>query len=224
MSSIRASFIVILSLMLAGCSNKGPAHLKFTCAFTDYTYYAGTKELLGDYVNNYILVSFDSLATESQIRQKITANKDFDQNYAYLYGSSKNIALRLSKSKNCDEMAALIGMLEMDPMVNYASYCFKSSCSNVLGYQYSANSNFCIGSNSNYFLVKLIDQYNLTALNQIAAETNTEIVSRDSFMHSWYVLKTTKKSKGNGLQMANYFQETGKFKATEAALFYIPVE
>ncbi len=215
--------VFFLSILLTGCSKNDDDSIKSTCQFTNYYYTAGTKEIIGNYINNYILVSFDSLATESQIRQKIAATKEFDQNYRYYYTTEKNIPLRLSQTKSCDEMADFMASLEKDPIVNYTSYCMTSSCGNVLGYQFM-NSNFCIGSSSDQFNVKVIDQHNLTDLNRLAAETNTEIISQNSFMPTIFTLRTNKKSKGSAMQMANYFYETGKFISSQAAIFFIPVE
>ncbi len=71
---------------------------------------------------------------------------------------------------------------------------------------------------SNYFYVKLRKEGDLEILRSIAKSTNTKIIEQDKFMPLWFTLSCTRLSKGNALEMANYFYETSKFAYAEPDL------
>ena len=84
--------------------------------------------------------------------------------------------------------------------------------------------NLCINSYGSYFYVKVFDNNDLSDLNQIIAETNTELVKQDEFMPKWFELRATKNSNGDALKMANYFYETGLFECSEPGISKFPVD
>lgn len=68
---------------------------------------------------------------------------------------------------------------------------------------------------SELFHVKLKSADDMRTLQKVAGETKTTIVGRNKFMPTWYTLSCNKKSRGNALEMANYFYHTGKFVTAE---------
>ncbi len=71
---------------------------------------------------------------------------------------------------------------------------------------------------SNLFYVKLKTSEDLIFLEKLARENNVEIVGNNKYMPLWFTLSCSKFSKGNALQMANYFYELGKFEAAQPDL------
>lgn len=71
---------------------------------------------------------------------------------------------------------------------------------------------------SHLFYVRLFEPEDLYKLEKLAKENGVEILGKNSFMNSWYILSCDKKSKGNALEMANIFYETGLFSAAQPDL------
>lgn len=71
---------------------------------------------------------------------------------------------------------------------------------------------------SQYFYVKLNKEEDTKLLEIIAKENNVNIVGNDSFMPLWFILSCDKNSKGNALEMANLFYETGRFASAQPDL------
>ena len=66
-----------------------------------------------------------------------------------------------------------------------------------------------------YVYVFVKDVNDLSDLYAVVQETNTRIIEQDPYMPRWFTISAGKNSKGNALQMANYFYETGKFAAAQ---------
>ena len=74
----------------------------------------------------------------------------------------------------------------------------------------------CVNSYSNFFHVKVKNANDLSDLNRLVSETNTWIEYRnDSPFQQWFLLGADKNSRGDALEMANYFYETGLFESSE---------
>jgi|GEM_PF-5996675 len=71
---------------------------------------------------------------------------------------------------------------------------------------------------SHLFYVKLHSIDDIDELKNIASQTNTTIMGNTKHLPNWYVLTSNSDSKGNSIEMAKYFYETGKFVATEPDL------
>jgi cell wall-associated protease len=71
---------------------------------------------------------------------------------------------------------------------------------------------------SQYFYVKIKREQDLKLLDDLAKQNRVEIVGNDSFMPLWYILSCDKNSKGNALEMANLFYETGHFSSAQPDL------
>lgn len=66
--------------------------------------------------------------------------------------------------------------------------------------------------------MRLFKAEDIDKLKDFAKENNVEILGRNIFMPLWYTLSCTKYSKGNALEMANAFYESGIFRAAEPDL------
>ncbi len=71
---------------------------------------------------------------------------------------------------------------------------------------------------SNYFYVKLKDGNDFKLLEKMAVENRVEIVGHDVYMPKWYLLSCDKLSKGNALDLANLFYESGQFEEAQPDL------
>lgn len=69
---------------------------------------------------------------------------------------------------------------------------------------------------SHLFYVKLNNMNDLSILENEAKSKNVVIVGQNRFMPLWFTLSCKKKTKGNALDMANYFYETNLFAESEA--------
>ncbi len=216
-------YILLFTLLLTGCKKDTPEDLPpGTCNYIDFYYYNNAKYNLGELANEYILVAFDTTYSDTDIRKFISSVNDFDQNYRYTLYSWKAAALKFNKPKTCEEISDIIFTLKKNPIVEYTHYTIKTNdCINAI---FQPIGKLCVNSYSNYFYVKVIDQNNLTDLHKIIAETKTELVQQFQFMPQWFVLKSTKNSKGDGLKMANYFYESKLFLAAEPDALKFPVE
>ena len=81
----------------------------------------------------------------------------------------------------------------------------------------------CIIIDSNCFS-KVFDTNNLTDLYKMISSTNTVFVEEMKFLKGWYVIKVTPNSKGDAIQMSNYFSESKLFEYSELDFGYYPVE
>jgi cell wall-associated protease len=71
---------------------------------------------------------------------------------------------------------------------------------------------------SQYFYVKLKKEKDIEILESLARDNQVEILGNDSFMPLWYILSCDKNSKGNALDMANLFYESGYFTSAQPDL------
>ncbi|MDO9553744.1 S8 family serine peptidase [Rhodonellum sp.] len=71
---------------------------------------------------------------------------------------------------------------------------------------------------SQYFYVKLKNEKDFEILESLANQNQVEIMGNDTFMPLWYILSCDKNSKGNALEMANFFYESRYFDSAEPDL------
>ncbi|MDR2968910.1 MAG: S8 family serine peptidase [Tannerellaceae bacterium] len=69
---------------------------------------------------------------------------------------------------------------------------------------------------TNLFLVLLKPKTDLAKLEELAKENSVEMLGADKDIPGWYYLACTNGSKGNSLEMANLFYETGLFEESNA--------
>ncbi len=225
MKNIVLSTLILASLFTA--CKKDETTQQSSCDFTDFKYYNGQKDNLGALQNNYILIGIDTTYRDNQIDSLITTLSPVDPDYNYTIHSVsqyrfKEIPLRLKSPKNCEEITQIILDFEQNNMIAYAHYTMETnSCKNLTG---EVIGNLCINSYGSSFYVKVFNENDLTDLNQVIKETNTELVEQNKFMPKWFELRATKTSKGDALKMANYFYETGLFENSEPSISKYSVE
>lgn len=226
MKNIILAFMTF-ALLFTGCRKDDDITPQSNCEFTGFKYYNETQDYLGEMSNNYILVGVDTTYSDTQIQNLISTVTYLDQNYTYTIHTTgqykfKEIPLRLKSSKNCGQIAHIISELEQNAIVSYVHYTMKTdNCENLIWEQIG---NLCINSYGSNFYVKVFNESDLTDLNQIIAETNTEFVKQNEFMPKLFELRATKNSNGDALKMANYFYETGLFEYSEPGISKYPVE
>ena len=114
--------------------------------------------------------------------------------------------------KTCTQLKDIILAVEESSIIAYANLAF--------WWEYGIEK-AQITSFSPYFDVIVKDRNNLSDLYAVAQETKTTIMERSEHLafSSGFTLRANKDSKGNALQMANYFVETGKFRHADAQWF-----
>ncbi|WP_353549632.1 hypothetical protein [Sediminibacterium sp. KACHI17] len=214
-------YCLLLSCLLMGCDKYSETVIEpSTCKFINYCYFGDSTATLGELSNSYILVAFDSNATESQIRSFIRSEKEFDSTFTYtLYGNTA--PLKFKQSKDCQDITAFIATLQKDPMVTFVHYTMKTDCSYTFMPILASR---CVNTYSNFFTVKIKDANDLTDLHTMIKLTGTKLVEQDRFSPQWFTLKADKNSKGDALHMANHFKESKLFERAEPKLLKIPVE
>jgi hypothetical protein len=216
-------FLLTLSLLVLSSCNKEDSKY---CKFIDFKYYNNAKYFLGELSNDYLLIGVDTSYSDSQIQSFTSSIKEFDQNYNFTITKSgsykyKSFVIKLNRSKNCSKITRLISKLEKNEMVSFAHYTMKTDdCTNYFG---ESMGNLCVSTFGSEFYVKVMNENDLTSLNQMIQETNTQLISQEQFMPKVFVLRATKNSKGNALAMANYFHESSLFEFSEPNIIKIPV-
>lgn len=71
---------------------------------------------------------------------------------------------------------------------------------------------------SDLFVVKLHPMGDPGQLFDMARKHHVQVIGQNRFMPEWYTVSLTRKSKGNALEMANLFYESGIFAASEPDL------
>lgn len=219
-----APLIILLLFFTSSCQKEIEKSL---CNFTDFYYYKNEPYSLGKMSEEYILIGTDTSNSDNAIKTFIQSNSYFNQNFDFKIHKFNNyqykqITLKLSKTRNCSEIANLLSEIEKNAIVDYAHYTIQTEdCSNDI---WESIGNKCVNSYSSLFYVKVKDMNNLSAFYNTIHETNTIIKEQNQFMENWFLLNADKNSKGNALQMANYFYETGLFSSSEPDIIKIAVE
>jgi len=174
----------------------------------------GEKQFFADlFINNWLYIGFDNKVKDNEIVDYLNKTglfKTVDVTKIYRPNESphnKNEHIRLfvntKERKTCSQLKEIINMLEKSPIIVAADLAFCQTyynCSVKMSY-------------TNFIYVKVKDKDDLSDLYAVTQETNTWIdESRiDSAYPDLFYVVINKNSKGNVLQMANYFGETGKF-------------
>jgi hypothetical protein len=218
---------LIFNFLLIGCSEDDNQTIQNSCDFIDFKYYNGAQDYLGEMSNDYLLIGIDTTYSDSQIQTFISNLAQFDQSYNYSIHhignyKFKEIPLKFTSSKTCEEITQIISDMEQNQIISYAHYTMQTdNCENLI---WEPIGDLCVNSYGSNFYVKVFDENDLTNLNQVLLQTNTELVEQNQFMPKWYELRATKTSNGDALEMANYFYETGLFEYSEPGISKYPVE
>lgn len=238
---MKKSFLSILTLvlLLMSCNTNDDTNIEeedttvteeentpSMCDFINFKYYQGEEDFLGELAHNYVLVAFDTIRSDTQIQNFIAAENEFDQNYIYTiydHGDKyKEVPLKLVQSKTCEEITQLISVLEQNAIVSYVHYTMQTDDCTV--YIDEPMGDLCVFTYSSVFYVKVFDENDLTDLEDMIAQTNTELIHQNPFTTNWFSLRATKESNGDALAMANYFFESGLFEHSEPNITKYPVE
>jgi hypothetical protein len=216
-------YLLLLGTLLMGCDKYTEEVIEpSTCNFIDFYYYQDSTISLGELSNNYVVVAFDTNTTESEIKNFIAADKEFDPAYRYRLYSNKIAALKLKQSKSCEEITKLITTLQKSPIIDFVHYAMKTNdCTDNFG---NNMGNLCVNSYSDHFYVKVKNTNDLTDLNKMIKLTGTELVEQYAFDPYWFILRANKNSKGDALRMANHFKESKLFVHSGPNPWKLPVE
>lgn len=225
---MKQLFLLICIVTLISCTKNDETELaQSSCDFINFKYYNGNPDLLGEMSNEYILIAVDTIYNNTEIENFISTTSIFDQNYNYTIHNIANykfkeIPLKLNASKNCEEIAQIILHLNQNSIISYVHYTMKTdNCNNSI---WEPIGDLCINSYGSNFYVKVFDENDLTDLNQLITQTNSEFVEQNQFMVKWFELRATKASNRDGLAMANFFYESGLFEHSEPEISKYPIE
>jgi len=189
------------------------------CNCKDELYYYkegnSNKNFLSDqFVNNYLVIGFERHIVDEEIVVFINNSGIFNpvkseeiyyypqNNDSYYYPT---LLVNTKNKYTCSQFKEIITTMEESPIVAYTSFTF-------------SNYGYDIRAWSNIFHLSVKDKDDLSDLYAIVQETNSLIIEQNEFSPHRFMLVTNKFSKyKNGLQMANYFYETGKFISAECS-------
>lgn len=187
------------------------------CDCKEELYYSyGDEKVFLDslFLNDHLLVGFSEQAQGEEILDAVNETGMFhatgkgDIFRSGQEGKADLLLVQTLTPKTCTQLKEIIEELQSNPAVAFSNLTFKGT--------------FCIGDDcsdvmlyTDEFTVKVKDENDLSDLQSVAQETNTKIKEQHKLMPDVYVLSADKTSKGNSLQMSNYFQETGKFVYAE---------
>ena len=221
---IAATFL----LLLASCSKEKELEAApQPCTFTNFKYYNGARDTLGELSTDYLLIGVDKANSDSEIATLISSMTALDQNYAYTIHSSgqyqfKEVPVKLRSSSSCVEIEQMMADIEQQPLVDYVHYTIRTDDCNSLIWEPLGD--LCINSYGSSFFVKVLDENDRSDLNRLIAETETELVKQNEFNPRWFELRATKNAAGDALEMANRFHESGLFEYSEPGISKYPVE
>ena len=219
-------FPALLSTFLIGCESY-KFEYEDTCLFDGYYYDNNEKKWLEELSSDFILISIDSSTTDDDIVYFVNSQGIFKgisasdviryPNYRF-----KHVVAKFLVGNDCYGITYVINEIETNGFVDYVHYTIQTDdCTNLIGEQIG---NKCVDSYSDLFYVKVNNPNDLTDLDKIVQKTNTEKLEQNTFLKDWFTLRANKASKGDALQMANYFYETGLFKIAEPNIIKLVVD
>jgi len=227
-AAVMLCMMSMLIFMPVGCENKssfndGDEVNNCECMDELFYYEIGDNEtlkfILGDLLlNERLLIGFDEKANDAEIVNYVNQTGFFktvnegDIDYLtipYIGIDDCIMFVVLKEPTSCTSLKEIIQTLEKTPIVSYANLVFKGE--KFTDKQDVASDGYVrVGSFTSRFYVKVKDANDLSDLYALAQETNTNILGNVGDPQ-WYMLKIEEKSKGNAMQMGNYFHEIGKF-------------
>ena len=213
---LKLTAVLLLLAGMFACVEKSfeePPESGCDCKEELFYYYMDEKKYIDSlFLNNYLIVGINKQIQDADILRAIEQTGLFnpvpidkiyhmphDKKYNFLFVNTK-------VDKTCTQLKEIIKILEDISLVGFANLTFQGTF--WLGFDRSD-----IMSYSDEFFVKVKNNTDLSDLYTITQETNTSI--KEQIMEGWYMISADKNSKGNALQMANYFHETKKFEAAE---------
>ncbi len=197
------------------------------CNFVNYYYYDDQPLILGELSGDYIVIASDTSNCDTEIIQFINSIDEFDKDYDYEIRTSNNymykrIALKFIKTLTCIEITKIFNDIYEYDIIDYATFTIETdNCMSPIGTPMGEK---CVYSHSSLFYVRVKDTVDISCLHSTMTETNTVIWKQNYFMPNWFTLIANKESKGDAMQMAKYFYETGLFDSAQPDVIKIPVE
>ncbi|WP_309280873.1 S8 family serine peptidase [Fluviicola sp.] len=187
-------------------------------AQTDYYYYYDNQKIYIDLDREFIGVnSYVNNKFPGDYSSNYLSKTDFFENYCRSYVQTKKDTNTL-KNYYCEIQVVnsikddafsytnLIGDLNNNSSTIKASPCFKTATGKRLGL-------------TNNFYVK-VQSSSTSTLYEYAQNNNLEVLGKDPYMDSWYILSCTKNNSKNSLEYANQFHESGLFITAEPEFVY----
>lgn len=213
-------------LALTSCK-KEPDIGRSPCGFSGFEYSQDEPRQFGELRGDYVLIGSDTSNSNNTIREFIKSKDYFDQNSIFelppyrSYGY-KYIGVKLSKTCDCEEISWILNEIKQSPIIVFAHYTFYTDAFTEI---ISETMEFpIVDIYSNIFNVQLKDTNDLTDFNNTVHATNTRFIEQNRYKRDWYLVCADKNSNGDAVQMANYFYETGFFKASRPSSFKISVK
>jgi hypothetical protein len=221
------AFMLILSVGFLSCEKEGeePQTLDCDCAEELFYYYSGEKLFIDTLlINDWLLVGFESQVQDVEIVNFINQTglfKSVDESNIVLYAQSEDnynmIFVNTKTSKTCSQLREVIKTLEKSSLIAFANLTFETTA--WFGGVYMD-----IMAYTNEITVHLKNLDDLPDLQNITLETNIRIKKQNEFVPEQYIVIADKNSKGDALQMANYFTETGKFEWASPDFLYAKID
>lgn len=200
---------------------------ELSCRYTAFMYIPSGIHHLGQMSGDYILIGSDSINSDNLIQDFIKSKYYLDKRYVFKIHSTYNYpykyaALKLNITHSCAKITWILDDLEKSSIISFAHYTTQTNdCKNLI---WETIGKLCVNSYSNVFYLKVKDTNDLSDLNKILSVTNTWIRAQDQFMSDWYTIFADKNSKGDAIEMANYFHETGLFAVSQPDIIKIVVK
>lgn len=196
------------------------------CDILNYRYYQGEQLTLGEISREYIFIGIDKSHSDEEIRTFLRAQNFLDQRFNFtiyedpLY-QFKQIPLRLNRARNCSDISGILQSLKDNNIIAYAHPTFQTDdCQDAIGNPVGEK---CVLVYISSFFVRVPDPENLTDLQQLIANTNTEWLGPNRFMPNWHEVRAAKDSQGDALKMANFFSQSGVVNAVDPGIGIYPV-
>ncbi len=197
-------FLIICTSCIVDDPEPEPIIPNASCSSNLYTYYKNEKlDLSKRLLNNYIIIGFNSSNPHNSIESDLFSGTSTRLGSVDMY--------QLKKTLSCSDLNNLRLTLKQQNNVSFVSMAYARSSKNLLSVNVDLDFN-----NENYiystdnFIVELNKTEDIELLNQMLTKTKTVLVKEIKI--NQYLIKTNRESKGDALEMANYFQETKQFK------------
>ncbi len=174
----------------------------------NYYYYQGERVSL-KILSKKILVKFKTEISLYEKKKAIEVNPAMES-ISKTNFITKNIVLADMRIKvNKNGLKEIMKQIKRNKNVVSAQICFINEKDSV------------IQGITDRFIVKLKSPSDYYDLQTLASKTNTTIIEQNQFDRSKYVLSADKTSKGNAIEMANFYFETAIFEYAEPEFFRI---
>jgi hypothetical protein len=175
----------------------------------EFYYYYGKEKMPLTLAPNLLGVGFKG---KLSVPQKMALLKDFPTFEGFLNDNDSTAAftiIELQKTTNCPLALEMIDKLQAKEEIAFANPVFLAPGSVGSGHKWAAvNASF---------IVTLKNPAQVTGFQKLLTLTNTR--QSDDLGNGTYLVEATKTSKGNALEMANYFHEQPEIAHAEPDFF-----